>query len=231
MRRVKTSDLSDPSPICREVVIPPHGLEGRLTIPENCRGLILFAHGSGSSRFSPRNNMVAAKLNAQGFATLLFDLLRPEEGQDVRAVFDIPLLAGRLGEATEWARGQAELQSLPLGYFGASTGAGAALAAAVQPGCSIAAIVSRGGRPDLVNREVIDALRAPTLLIVGGEDHDVLAMNEKVLLNLTCPAAIEIVPHSGHLFEEPGALEKVADLAADWFERYMKSGTKARDES
>jgi putative phosphoribosyl transferase len=206
----------------KEVVIPAeHGqLPGRLTIPSGAAGLVVFAHGSGSGRHSPRNQAVARALNDAGLGTLLFDLLSPEEEGDRANVFDIPLLAGRLGAATAWLRDEENAGALPIGFFGASTGAGAALWAAAEPDSPVRAIVSRGGRPDLA-RARLDAVRAPTLLIVGGRDEAVLEMNRDAARHLSCEHRIEIVPGATHLFEEPGALEAVADLATRWFLEHL----------
>ena len=206
----------------KEVVIPAARgqLPGRLTIPSAAAGLVVFAHGSGSGRHSPRNQAVARALNDAGLGTLLFDLLRPEEEGDRANVFDIPLLAGRLGAATAWLREQEDAGALPIGFFGASTGAGAALWAAAEPDSPVRAIVSRGGRPDLA-RARLDAVRAPTLLIVGGRDEAVLEMNRDAARHLSCEHRIEVVPGATHLFEEPGALEVVADLATRWFLEHL----------
>lgn len=199
-------------------------LRGRLQIPRSAAGgLVLFAHGSGSSRKSPRNSLVANRLVNRGLAVLLFDLLTEDE-ESIDAVtgqlrFNIALLAERLVQATRWAAHQPALQHLKAGYFGASTGAAAALVAAAQVS-QIGAIVSRGGRPDLAGPELPE-VRAPTLLIVGGRDTDVLALNRAALAQLRCPASLQIVPGATHLFEEPGALEKVSELAANWFERHL----------
>jgi dienelactone hydrolase len=193
-------------------------LEGELALPRDARGLVLFAHGSGSSRLSPRNTHVAEALQRRGFATLLFDLLTEAEAADRRRVFDIPLLAGRLGEALDWARGEAT--RLPLGLFGASTGAAAALVAAASA-ADVAAVVSRGGRPDLAG-DALERVRAPVLLIVGGADHAVLDLNRAALAQLPGPKRLEIVPGATHLFEEPGALEAVIDHAGDWFEAHLR---------
>ena len=190
-------------------------LVGRLTIPEECAGLVVFAHGSGSSRHSPRNRFVAAILNSAGLGTLLFDLLTPEEEFDRAAVFDIELLADRLGAVTQWLEAQPEAMGLRIGYFGASTGAGAALWAAAEPNSSIAAVVSRGGRPDLAGPK-LDQVRAPTLLIVGGRDEVVLELNRQAQMQLRCESQLAVVPGATHLFEEPGALEEVSRLAGDW---------------
>ena len=210
----------------RVVVIPAERrqLPGRLTIPSGAVGLVVFAHGSGSGRHSPRNQAVARVLNDAGLGTLLFDLLSPEEEADRANVFDIPLLAGRLGAATAWLRGEEDAGALPIGFFGASTGAGAALWAAAEPDSPVRAIVSRGGRPDLA-RARLDAVRAPTLLIVGGRDETVLEMNRDAASRLSCEHRIEVVPGATHLFEEPGALEAVADLATRWFLQHL-AGTR-----
>ena len=186
------------------------------TVPPDPRGAVVFAHGSGSSRKSPRNLQVAGILKEVGLATVLFDLLTPAEAMDRSNVFDIPLLAGRLGAATAWLLDQDDARSLPIGFFGASTGAGAALWAAAEPDSPVRAIVSRGGRPDLAGAR-LDSVRAPTLLIVGGRDEAVLEMNRDAARRLTCEHRIEVVPGATHLFEERGALEAVADLAARWF--------------
>jgi putative phosphoribosyl transferase len=198
---------------------------GDLTIPENPRGIVAFAHGSGSSRLSPRNRQVAQALNADGFATLLFDLLTPEEELDRANVFDIPLLARRLAAATGWLRHQPETSELALGYFGASTGAAAALIAAADLGHQISAVVSRGGRPDLAAPRLSEVL-APTLLIVGGLDTQVLELNRQAQRQLRCTNDLEVVVGATHLFEEPGTLEAVARLASDWFARHL-TGTHA----
>jgi putative phosphoribosyl transferase len=195
-------------------------LEGALSVPPTAEGLVLFAHGSGSGRHSPRNQYVAGVLQQRGLATLLFDLLDEDEAEDRSKVFDIGLLAERLGTAAAWARQQAELAMLPLGFFGASTGAAAALVAAAEPACDVKAVVSRGGRPDLA-MDILPLVRAPTLLIVGGEDEPVLSLNRQALARLQCPKELVIVPGATHLFSEPGALEEVARLAADWFTRYL----------
>jgi putative phosphoribosyl transferase len=198
-----------------EVAIGTRRLGGALEIPENPIGLALFAHGSGSSRFSPRNAFVAEALRERGCATLLMDLLTRNEARDRRNVFDIPLLAARVVEAIDWAAAEPALAALPIGLFGASTGAAAALAAAAQRPQRIGAVVSRGGRPDLAG-DALGEVRAPTLLIVGGLDHEVLELN-KAALRLLPDARLDVVPGATHLFEEPGALERVVALAADWF--------------
>jgi putative phosphoribosyl transferase len=202
-------------------------IAGDLAVPSQARGVVLFGHGAGSSRHSPRNRYVAEQLVKAGFATLLMDLLTVKEekldvatGGDLR--FDIGLLAGRLESATDWVRAHRATKQLPVGYFGASTGAAAALvAAAAEWRGKIGAVVSRGGRPDLA-REALGVVRAPTLLIVGGADDIVLGLNRQALAQLACEKHLEIVPGATHLFEEPGALEQVAALAADWFARYLR---------
>lgn len=195
-------------------------LAGRLTIPSDPAGLIIFVHGSGSSRFSPRNHAVASALGAAGFGTLLFDLLTPAEELDRAHVFDIPLLATRLTAVTRWLRAQPEALGIRIGYFGASTGAAAALWAAAEPGADVTAIVSRGGRPDLAGGR-LTAVRAPTLLIVGGKDELVLDLNRKAQQQLKSETRLDVVPGATHLFEEPGALATVAGMATDWFTEYL----------
>ncbi|HEV3408744.1 MAG TPA: alpha/beta family hydrolase [Chthoniobacterales bacterium] len=205
-----------------EVTIPAGEatLSGSLTIPPGAGTLVLFAHGSGSSRHSSRNRFVAQKLNHAGLATLLFDLLtREEEAFDLRSAqhrFDIALLAKRLMHATCWAREDQTTGALRIGYFGASTGGGAALVAAAELPKEVSAVVSRGGRPDLAGA-ALPRVQAPTLLIVGGEDEVVIGMNEEARAQMRCEVKLEIIPGATHLFEEPGALERVAELAADWF--------------
>jgi pimeloyl-ACP methyl ester carboxylesterase len=208
-----------------DVVIPPLGLSGTLSRPRNALGLIVFAHGSGSSRFSPRNTAVARALNTQGFATLLFDLLTPDEEADRSNVFDIALLADRLVDVVHWLGNQEpEIAVLPVGLFGASTGAAAALVAAERLPDRIAAVVSRGGRPDLAG-DSLDNVRAPTLLIVGGDDVGVIELNEEALARLPGPKALEIVPGATHLFPEPGALEAVISHAGRWFAHHLVPAT------
>jgi len=204
----------------REVTIGPLRLPGDLHVPMNAGALIVFAHGSGSSRLSPRNRAVARAFNERGMATLLFDLLDPAEERDRRNVFDIPLLAERLITAVRWVEHEADLARLPLGLFGASTGAAAALVAAARMGSRIGAVVSRGGRPDLA-KQILDQVTAPTLLIVGGFDAEVIELNEEALVRLNTEKALEIVPGASHLFPEPGALERVFELAGDWFDRHL----------
>lgn len=206
----------------RDVWVTERRLAGTLATPEAPVGLVLFAHGSGSSRLSPRNLMVASRLNEARIATLLFDLLSEAESRDRGNVFDIELLATRLAEATAWARGDANISALPIGFFGASTGAGAALTAAAEDE-RIAAIVSRGGRPDLASTKALGKVRAATLLIVGSRDETVLTLNRQALAELKCEARLEIVRGATHLFEEKDALERVADLAADWFARHFQT--------
>jgi len=203
------------------VQILPKGLQGLLSVPPQARGVVVFAHGSGSGRLSPRNQHVAAALRASGFATLLLDLLTPEEEGDRRNVFDIPLLADRLGQACRWLAGRPDTADLAQGLFGASTGAGAALLAASREGNAVQAVVSRGGRPDLAGPEALAEVIAPTLLIVGSEDDDVVLLNEEAYGQLACAKQLVLVPGAGHLFEEPGTLDEVVRLASDWFERYL----------
>lgn len=199
-------------------------LEGNLTVPAGSRGVVLFAHGSGSGRHSPRNRAVARALNRAGLATLLIDLLTPdEEAIDLETRhlrFDIGLLAARLVGTIDWLGRQAATRELPIGLFGASTGAGAALVAAAERPEAVAAVVSRGGRPDLAG-PALAAVQAPTLLIVGGRDEPVIGLNETARARLHAPTELAIVPGATHLFEEPGALERVSDLAAAWFLRYL----------
>jgi pimeloyl-ACP methyl ester carboxylesterase len=206
--------------ITKEIQLPGLGLGATLRSPSSPKGLILFAHGSGSSRFSPRNTFVAETLNQAGFGTLLLDLLTPGEEADRRNVFDISLLADRLVFAVEWIDRQPELSYLRLGFFGASTGAAAALVAAARLGDRIAAVVSRGGRPDLAG-QALGEVRAPTLLIVGGSDYTVLELNESALAQVRARKSLRIVPDATHLFEEPGALEKVSEYAQEWFMLFL----------
>jgi len=201
-------------------------LPGLLTVPAGARGIVLFAHGSGSGRGSGRNLFVASALHRAGLATLLFDLLTPAEEAGRSSVFDIGLLAGRLTAATGWVRRQPELDGISAGYFGASTGAAAALRAAAEPGNRIAAVVSRGGRPDLAG-PALGQVRAPTLLIVGGLDDQVLALNVAARAKLRAASELSVIQGATHLFPEPGALERVAALARDWFGRYLHAGQAA----
>ncbi len=199
-------------------------LEGDLAIPPEAKSIILFAHGSGSSRLSSRNRFVAKHLQGEGLATLLFDLLTPDEEKidnyNMRLRFDIELLADRLSGATEWLKSQKEIAKMPVGYFGASTGAAAALIAATTHTDSVQAIVSRGGRPDLASR-ALGLIHVPTLLIVGGDDYEVITLNEQAMEKMKSTKKIVIVPGATHLFEEPGALESVAKLASSWFLQYL----------
>lgn len=205
-----------------EVVIPPCDLPGVLRVPVNASGLVIFAHGSGSSRHSPRNNAVALALASRAIATLLFDLLTREEEADRNNVFDIPLLADRLGDAIDWARQRGTVSALPVGLFGASTGAAAALVAAARYGNRIRAVVSRGGRPDLAG-DALGRVTAPTLLIVGGADNVVIELNEAALVRLRSVKRLDIVPGAGHLFSEPGALDAVVEHAGAWFAEHLGS--------
>ena len=204
------------------VPIGAQELTGDLALPANARGLVVFAHGSGSSRFSPRNRRVAERLQRNGLATLLFDLLTEREDElDERSGelrFDIPMLADRLVAIVEWLRRLPETAALPIGLFGASTGGGAALAAAAR--IDIAAVVSRGGRPDLAGA-ALPHVTAPTLLIVGGSDTPVIQMNRHAQAHMRAHVVLEIVPGATHLFDEPGTLDRVADLAGAWFDRYL----------
>jgi pimeloyl-ACP methyl ester carboxylesterase len=219
----------------RSVRIPYDGisLEADLALPIKPVGIVLFAHGSGSSRFSPRNLAVARDLQDAGFATLLLDLLTVEEERAEARTghfrFDIEMLALRLAAATDWARTQPELRGLPVGYFGASTGAAAAIVAAARLPGMVGAIVSRGGRPDLARSALID-VRAPTLLIVGALDTVVIDLNHEALRRLRCPARLKIVPHASHLFEEPGTLEQVSLLARHWFDEHLARRSAAKRE-
>ncbi|MFN3751733.1 MAG: dienelactone hydrolase family protein [Thiobacillus sp.] len=199
-------------------------IEGMLQLPDDAIGLVLFAHGSGSSRHSPRNNYVAGVLRAARVGTLLMDLLTPEEDADYSRRFDIGLLTRRLLDAARWAGEQDETQALPLGFFGASTGAAAALEAAAALGLRARAVVSRGGRPDLASAQALAAVTAPTLLLVGGYDDIVIGLNQQAYDQLRCKKEFVIVPGATHLFEEPGALEAVATRAAGWFATYLPGG-------
>jgi len=201
--------------------VGPSRLPGVLTIPKGARGIVVFAHGSGSSRLSPRNQHVAQVLQEVGLATLLFDLLDEVEAEDRRNVFEIGLLADRLVESVEWVLGNQESQDLRVGLFGASTGAAAALVAATRLGSKIGAIVSRGGRPDMAEA-YLPMVACPTLLIVGGKDEAVMQMNRRAFDMLGCTKQMRIVDGATHLFTEPGALEQVARLATEWFCQYLK---------
>jgi len=206
-----------------DVVIEPMGLPGYLRLPMQPAGLVIFAHGSGSGRNSPRNNYVAEGLGEAGFATLLFDLLTPEEEADRANVFDVPLLSDRLVSAIKWSAKDPRIKALPIGLFGASTGAAAALvAAAATQNHRVGAIVSRGGRPDMAAC-AFQWVKAPTLLIVGGNDPQVLQLNREAYDKLKCEKELMVVPGATHLFEEPGALDQVIDGAKDWFTRHLAS--------
>jgi putative phosphoribosyl transferase len=213
------------SPTITEQMVQVHSgrrwLPGVLRVPHGAQGVVLFAHGSGSGRHSPRNQFVANALNVGGLATLLLDLLDEEEADDRRKVFDIELLAHRLQGAADWLTQQPETHGMRLGYFGASTGAAAALTAAARQPDRVDAVVSRGGRPDLAF-DVLPAVMAPTLLIVGSADETVLELNEQALRRLRCPKQLVVVPGATHLFPEPGALEEVAQLAHDWFVQHLR---------
>jgi putative phosphoribosyl transferase len=222
---VAVAGTADPPPKPVEIDLPEVRLAGDLTLPSNPVGIVVFAHGSGSSRLSPRNRFVAQALNGGALVTLLFDLLTPAEELDRANVFDVEMLTGRLVETTHWLGTRPELRRLPIGYFGASTGAAAALWAAAQLGNAISAVVSRGGRPDLAAERLAE-VRAPTLLIVGGRDDVVLALNRQAQAQLECVNALEIVPGATHLFEEPGALDRVRVLARDWFVRFLRGAIR-----
>jgi putative phosphoribosyl transferase len=215
---------TDPKRVEHEVEFQSDNLtlRGILNVPPAAKGVVAFAHGSGSGRFSPRNQFVAGVLQAAGLATLLLDLLEEGESRDRAKVFDIDLLAERLGMAAAWLKCEPTTKALPLGYFGASTGAGAALVAAASDREAVRAVVSRGGRPDLAG-EHLKSVRAPTLLIVGGNDRVVIELNQRAFGLLPCPKDLIIIPGATHLFEERGALEEVARLARDWFIRYLTS--------
>jgi putative phosphoribosyl transferase len=217
-------------PFAGSAVSIPSGavrLEGALELPERPRGSVIFSHGSGSGRHSPRNRFVAQVLREAGLATLLLDLLTPDEDRDYATRFDIGLLTTRLGDAVRFARREPAMRALPVGLFGASTGAASALRVAAAMPVEIQAVVSRGGRPDLTGDEALARVRAPTLLIVGGRDHGVVGLNQAAHDLLACEKRIAIVPGATHLFEEPGALEEVARLASNWFVRHLTSGDSA----
>ena len=205
------------------IPVDTHLVEGLLVLPAAPIGLVVFAHGSGSSRHSPRNNQVAGALHARQIGTLLIDLLTPEEDLERHRRFDIPLLTQRLLSVTRWLRQQDATRSLPLAYFGASTGAAAALMAAAALGDDIQAVVSRGGRPDLAKPVDLARVRCPTLLLVGSLDDEVLMLNQQAASEMLCPHTLSIIPGATHLFEEPGTLDAVALQAADWFEQHLLS--------
>lgn len=199
----------------------PVRLEGELVVPPSAKGVVLFAHGSGSSRFSPRNIYVATELQQHGIGTLLFDLLTREEDQNYETRFDIALLTRRLLSATAWLQLNPDTQALSLGYFGASTGAAAALQAAAESGDKIAAVVSRGGRPDMAGTGALSRVRAPTLLIVGAADFGVIELNRQAYALMNCEKKLTLIPDATHLFEETGTLEQVATQATDWFSHHL----------
>tara|TARA_R110000772_G_scaffold11226_8_gene35332 strand:- start:4020 stop:4727 length:708 start_codon:yes stop_codon:yes gene_type:complete len=203
-----------------DVAIAPLGLRAILTVPENAVGMVIFAHGSGSGRLSPRNNYVASALRKDGFATLLLDLLTPEEEMDRANIFDIGKLASRLSMSARWVRNHLAFSTIPIGYFGASTGAGAALVAAARDEPEVSAIVSRGGRPDLAG-QWLGKVRAPTLLIVGSLDGQVIGLNKQAFDAIVAPKRMAIVKGAGHLFEEPGTLEEVIVHASAWFSAHL----------
>lgn len=209
----------------RRVAIGPKQLEGILTVPEPVMGLVIFAHGSGGSRLSPRNTYVAEQLQSRAIATLLFDLLTEEEASDRRNVFHVPLLASRLEEAVAWSREDPDTAALRIGLFGASTGSAAALVAAAENPGEIAVVVSRGGRPDMAG-EALSPIRAPTLLIVGGADTVVLELNQDAFAALNCVKRLHVVSGATHLFEEPGALDEVVEAAGDWFVQHLQAQEK-----
>ena len=196
-------------------------LEGELMIPPGAQGIVVFAHGSGSSRFSPRNNYVAKVIRDRGLGTLLFDLLTRQEDQNYATRFEIGLLTQRLLAATAWLGAETKTSKLKIGYFGASTGAAAALQAAAKLGRKIAAVVSRGGRPDLAGVSALEKVMSPTLLLVGGADDGVIELNEQAYSRLQCKKQLVLIPGATHLFEEPGTLEQMANQAADWFAHYL----------
>ena len=208
-------------------------LYGDLALPVGYSGLVLFAHGSGSGRHSARNRQVAQVLQNAGIGTLLFDLLTATEEQTDSHTgehrFNIALLTQRMQDTTLWVMAQDQFKGVPIGYFGASTGSAAALIAAARLGGCVAAVVSRGGRPDLAGPVVLASLKAPTLLIVGDADHDVIELNEDAYQLLSCEKQLAVVPHASHLFEEPGALEEVSTLAADWFKQYLHSADTLKE--
>lgn len=204
------------------IPVGPMHVEGMLELPANVQSIVLFAHGSGSSRHSKRNTYVARVLQKNGIGTLLMDLLTPEEDAYYPTRFDIPLLTHRLLAATSWVKNDRRTEHLPIGYFGASTGAAAALQAAASYGDEIGAVVSRGGRPDIAGTSALENVKAPTLLIVGGWDEDVIALNQQAFDQLHCIKVITIIPGATHLFTEPGTLEDVAHQASAWFAQYLK---------
>lgn len=204
-----------------DIAVDVGRLDGTLSIPQDPSAVVVFAHGSGSSRLSPRNKFVASALHARGIATLLFDLLTPVEDSQYRNRFEIDLLTTRLVTATRWMQQHDDIARLPLGYFGASTGAAAAVRAACAGLSQITAVVSRGGRPDLAGREALEALTAPTLLMVGGRDTAVIALNREAFAMMKCEKQLRVIPGASHMFEEPGTLEQVAQLATDWLSLHL----------
>ncbi|MBI4938458.1 MAG: dienelactone hydrolase family protein [Nitrosomonadales bacterium] len=221
---MKTPPSTHPPEVTRQQITIPAGaasLEGELILPARASSVVLFAHGSGSSRLSPRNTYVASVLQQRGIGTLLFDLLTRAEDRDYATRFDIPLLSRRLLAATAWIKANPQTQSLNIGYFGASTGAAAALQAAAELGDKIKAVVSRGGRPDLAGDEALRKVQAPTLLIVGSYDNGVIELNQQAYALLNCEKELTLIPGATHLFEEPGTLEKAAHSAAEWFAQHL----------
>ncbi len=208
-----------------EIPIGDHVHMGLLGVPPSASGIVVFAHGSGSSRLSKRNNYVAEIIRARGMATLLFDLLTEEEDRIYENRFDIPLLTERLIDVTRWLKSKEQFSALSIGYFGASTGAAAALKAAAELGDEISAVVSRGGRPDLAGEDDLSRVHSPTLLVVGGYDDVVIELNQGAYAAMTCAKDIQIVPGATHLFEEPGTLEQAAKLASDWFAQHLVDKT------
>lgn len=219
----QSTSRSPASEVSEDIRISADGLllDGNLQVPEKACGLVIFAHGSGSSRNSPRNRQVAQTMHKNGLATLLFDLLGEDEARDVSARFDVPRLTTRLDAAMQWAMHHPQTQALPIGLFGASTGAAAALVLAARHPMAIKAVVSRGGRPDLAGHGALARVKAPTLLIVGGADSEVIVLNRSALLVLPCHAELVLIPNATHLFEEQGAMERVAALAASWFQQWL----------
>lgn len=213
-------------PPAQRVRVGAQSLPGDLSVPPGALGLVLFAHGSGSSRASPRNRQVAQVLHGHRLATLLFDLLHEGEAEDRANVFDIELLASRMVDALDWVARRGHLERLPIGLFGASTGAAAALVAASRRPWQVGAVVSRGGRPDLAEA-ALQRVAAPTLLIVGGQDREVLALNRRAMLSLSCEKRLEVVPGATHLFEEPGTLDTAAHLAGSWFAHRLAADGEA----
>ena len=228
LARVRAADGGDPPAVDGEIALSVDSVTvaGQLSIPDNATGLIIFAHGAGSSRHSPRNRHVAGMLNQNGLATLLFDLLTEGEALDRSRVFDIEGLAGRLVGVTNWVRRQEVLRDMSVGYFGSSTGAAAALVAAAELGDEVAAVVSRGGRPDLAG-EHLALVQSPTLLIVGSEDRTVLELNRRVMAKLDCPTDLVVIPGATHLFEQPGTLDAAAEAASSWFVTHLPTVAQA----